>query len=127
MSTTSSHAPLPRATLDYIINGAPPGRRNQALFDAATQYRDAGYTFEEAESILIGRALADGLSGPEAYQTLKSACSKEPRDPVGNSSDGPDGSHESHSGPGERTKSAGEAPRPGSKDADPNPLPKPIH
>jgi hypothetical protein len=89
----SSHAPLPRATLDYIINGAPQGQRNQALFDAATQFRDARYTFEEAESILIGRALADGLSGPEAYQTLKSAYSKGPRDPTGGSPDGANGSH----------------------------------
>jgi hypothetical protein len=52
--------PLPRVTLDYLAHGATDGTRNNALFDAACQFRDAGYTQAEAEAQLVPRYVADG-------------------------------------------------------------------
>ena len=34
---------LPRKTLDYLAAGASEGSRNGELFDAACQFRDAGF------------------------------------------------------------------------------------
>jgi Primase C terminal 1 (PriCT-1) len=53
---------LPTATRDYLANGAAVGNRDNALFAAACQFRDSGYSQAEAESRLIVRAVADGLS-----------------------------------------------------------------
>ena len=77
---------LPRRTLDYLERGAPEGSRNAELFDAACQFRDAGLPTGEAESQLIARALADGLSESEALHTIRSAYRREPREAAGEGS-----------------------------------------
>jgi RecA-family ATPase len=77
---------LPRRTLDYLERGAPEGSRNAELFDAACQFRDAGLPTGEAESQLVARALADGLSESEALHTIRSAYGREPREAAGEGS-----------------------------------------
>ena len=52
MLSGNGHAPLPQITLDYLSHGASNGNRNRALFDAACQFRDAGYSQAEAEAEL---------------------------------------------------------------------------
>ena len=73
---------LPRRTLDYLERGAPEGTRNAELFDAACQFRDAGFAFADAEERLLARALADGLTESEARTTLRSAFAQGPREAV---------------------------------------------
>jgi hypothetical protein len=84
--TGTGHALLPRATLDYLNNGALPGERNAALFDAACQFRDAGYILVEAERQLVARYVADGNGEAgrerEAQATIASAYKQSPRDPL---------------------------------------------
>jgi len=87
MSGTGPHgqAPLPRATLDYLSSGAS-AYRNNALFDAACQFRDAGYAQAEAEAQLVSRYLADGGGEAgrerEAQATIASVYKRSPRDPL---------------------------------------------
>lgn len=85
----NGHAPLPQVTLDYLSHGASNGNRNRALFDAACQFRDAGYSQAEAETELIPRHVADstGDENPaarerEACATIASVYSQSPRDPI---------------------------------------------
>ena len=85
----NGHAPLPQITLDYLSRGAANGNRNRALFDAACQFRDAGYTKTEAEAELIARHVADGNGNEnpaarerEARTTITSVYSQPPRDPI---------------------------------------------
>ena len=73
---------LPQGTLDYLAHGAPAGQRNAALFAAACQFRDAALPLEEAEGQLMARAIADGLSEPEARTAIRSAFAHIPRQPV---------------------------------------------
>ena len=73
---------LPRRTLDYLQHGADEGMRNAELFDATCQFRDAGHSFEDTESQLMARALADGLTEAEARQTIRSAFTRTARDPA---------------------------------------------
>ena len=73
---------LPRRTLDYLEHGAAEGTRNAELFDATCQFRDAGHSLAEAQSRLLSRALADGLSEPEATTTIQSAFSQARREPI---------------------------------------------
>ena len=73
---------LPRKTLDYLAGGAPEGSRNGELFDAACQFRDAGYRRDEADAQLLPRAAADGLSEAETLHSIESAYSQQPREPV---------------------------------------------
>src|SRR6266446_4867685 len=73
---------LPRKTLDYLAAGAPEGSRNGELFDAACQFRDAGYRRDEADAQLLPRAAADGLSEAETRHAIDSAYSQQPREPV---------------------------------------------
>ena len=75
--------PLPKRTADYLQNGAPEGRRNAELFDAACQMRDAGQSRADAEESLLARAVADGLSETEVRQTIHSAFSHTAREPLG--------------------------------------------
>lgn len=82
--------PLPKRTLDYLEHGAPEGTRNAELFDAACQFRDAGQSKADAESRLLARAVADGLSESEARQTIVSAFNGEAREPVGTVAKGHD-------------------------------------
>jgi hypothetical protein len=84
----SDRPPLPRATLDYLAHGATDGTRNNALFDAACQFRDAGYSQAEAEVQLVSRYVADGNGeNPssrerEARATIVSAYKRTARDPL---------------------------------------------
>jgi RecA-family ATPase len=75
---------LPRRTLDYLQRGAAEGMRNAELFDATCQFRDAGSSFEDAESQLLARALADGLTESEARTTIRSAFTRTSRQPAAN-------------------------------------------
>lgn len=85
----NGHAPLPQITLDYLASGAANGNRNRALFDAACQFRDAGYSQGEAETQLIPRHVADGNGSEnpagrerEARATITSAYRQSARDPI---------------------------------------------
>jgi hypothetical protein len=85
----NGHAPLPQVTLDYLSHGASNGNRNRALFDAACQFRDAGYSQADAEAQLIPRHVADGSGNEnpaarerEARATIASVYSQPPRDPI---------------------------------------------
>lgn len=80
--------PLPKRTLKYLERGATEGARNAELFDAACQLRDAGQAKPDAESQLLERAVADGLSESEARQTIQSAFNGQAREPLGNVSKG---------------------------------------
>ena len=73
---------LPRRTLEYLQQGALEGMRNAELFDATCQFRDAGHSFEDTESQLLARALADGLTEAEARQTIRSAFTRTAREPL---------------------------------------------
>ncbi len=85
-TNTEGHAPLPQATLAYLSQGAPQGTRNKALFDAACQLRDAGFSQTEAEAQLVARYVADGSGETgrerEATATIASAYTQSPRDPL---------------------------------------------
>lgn len=75
--------PLPQRTRHYLENGAAEGERNHQLFEAACQLRDAGMLAEEAHTLLITRALSDGLGDGEASQTISSAFAHPAREPLG--------------------------------------------
>src|SRR5262249_7481963 len=66
-------------TRDYLDHGAPEGQRNDELFAAAVQFKDAGYTIDEATGHLGPRAGQDGLSESEILSTIRSAYAREPR------------------------------------------------
>ena len=81
--------PLPPRTEDYLASGSSDGNRNNELFTAACQLRDAGYSQSEAENQLVSRHIADGSAGEnavtrekEARKTIASAYSQTPRDPI---------------------------------------------
>jgi AAA domain len=74
---------LPQVTQDYLAHGAPEGQRNKALFDAAVQFRDARYSFQEAIDQLLPVAMDNGLARTKAAGTIKSAYNHSPRDPIG--------------------------------------------
>jgi hypothetical protein len=89
VSSNGHHAPLPQVTLEYLSRGASNGSRNKALFDAACQFRDAGYTQAEAEAQLVLRHVADGESGEnpaarerEARASITSTYHQSARDPI---------------------------------------------
>jgi hypothetical protein len=90
--TTGTHAEawddsgLPKSLREYLAGGAVAGERNNALFKAACQFRDAGYDQDEARHRLLERALADGLAASAALRTIRSAWSKAPREPAEGSS-----------------------------------------
>lgn len=75
--------PLPQSTIEYLNNGAPAGQRNEALFAAAAQYRDAGYSEHIALEDLGERGEADGLTMREAHATIRSAYRAPSREPIG--------------------------------------------
>ena len=54
------------------MNGAANGERNQSLFDAACQMRDAGNSQHEIQTALMSRALEDGLDLSEVNKTIVS-------------------------------------------------------
>lgn len=65
--------PLPPFVRDYIDSGAAEGQRNDTIHKAAQQFLACGYSASEAESWLLPRALADGVSERETRQTIGSA------------------------------------------------------
>jgi hypothetical protein len=81
-------APLPRVTLDYLAHGATDGTRNNVLFEATCQFRDAGHSQGEAEAELIPRYMADGTGETpsarerEAHATIASVYKRTARDPL---------------------------------------------
>jgi len=64
------------------MNGAASGERNQSLFDAACQMRDAGHSQHQVQMALIQRAITDGLDITEANKTLTSVFTRESREPA---------------------------------------------
>lgn len=89
MFSENGYAPLPQGTLDYLSRGASNGNRNRALFDAACQLRDAGYSQVETETELVPRHVVDGTGDEnpaarerEARATIASVYSQSPRDPI---------------------------------------------
>ncbi len=83
LASGNGHASLPQVTLDYLARGASNGSRNRALFDAACQFRDAGYSQTEAETELIARHVAGGVGNEnpagrerEARATISSWCTR---------------------------------------------------
>ncbi|MCB9452394.1 MAG: DUF927 domain-containing protein [Anaerolineaceae bacterium] len=85
----NGHRHLPPRTEAYLTSGAPLEQRNQELFAAACQLRDAGYSQRDAEGELTSRYLADGNGSEnpigrekEARATIASAFSRPPREPI---------------------------------------------
>jgi RecA-family ATPase len=72
---------LPPRTKDFISNGAPEGTRNQEVFNAACQMRDAGISEQAA---IIDLVPASGLGESEAIATIRSAYRHARREPLGN-------------------------------------------
>jgi RecA-family ATPase len=73
---------LPQRTEDYLACGAPKGRRNDELYAAACQFRDACYSQDEAKARLTPRAVQDGLPEITAVNTIRSAFNGSPRAPI---------------------------------------------
>jgi RecA-family ATPase len=84
----SQHRTLPQRTLDYLAHGAGKGNRNDELFNAAQQFRDAGYSQAESEPRLIGRGMADGLPEFECRKAINSGYSQPARAPAGHPASG---------------------------------------
>jgi hypothetical protein len=90
--TTGAHADswddsgLPKSLREYLAVGVEQGNRDNALFAAACQFRDAGYSQAEAEGPLVARAVADGLTETVARRKIRSAYSKPAREPAAGSS-----------------------------------------
>src|SRR6516164_6924935 len=80
----SCYPDLPKATQEYLREGAAIGSRDNSLFAAACQFRDAGYPHVDAEGPLIDRAVRDGLSESYAKRKITSAYSQPPREPANN-------------------------------------------
>jgi RecA-family ATPase len=72
---------LPQATLEVMKNGAAEGTRNSELFKLALQWRDAKMSYEEA--VVTGEewCAQNGLPLKEAEGCVKSAFSKQAREP----------------------------------------------
>lgn len=65
-----------RATMDFLLNGAPEGRRNTSLFKAACDMNGCGATFDEALDALMPVADRCGLDHGEAEGAIRSAFGK---------------------------------------------------
>jgi hypothetical protein len=81
-NSVSPYPDLPKATQEYLREGAAIGSRDNNLFSAACQFRDAGYSQAQAEGPLIDRAVRDGLSEPYAKRKIASAYSQPAREPA---------------------------------------------
>ena len=62
------------------MNGAANGERNESLFQAACQMRDAGKDQHEIQSALMCRALEDGLDLSEVNKTIVSVFKRPARE-----------------------------------------------
>jgi len=81
--TFAQHKPadLPQYVAWYLDNPHAPGNRNNALNWTAYKMHSDGYEQAEAESLLLPRALADGLGEDEARRTVASAFRAKPGAP----------------------------------------------
>lgn len=81
--TFAQHKPadLPQYVAWYLDNPHAPGNRNNTLNWTAYKMHSDGYEQAEAESLLLPRALADGLGEDEARRTVASAFRAEPGAP----------------------------------------------
>ena len=85
--TTGTHAEdwdnsgLLKSLREYLQNGVSE-HRNDKVFWAAGQFRDAGYSQADATAVLLARGLADGLSDKEIRKTIDSAYRRPARDPA---------------------------------------------
>jgi len=68
---------LSRATLNFLVNGAPQGERNSTLFKVLADFAGCGYTEEETKENVYPVALRIGLTGGEFEVVLSHAYSKE--------------------------------------------------
>jgi RecA-family ATPase len=118
-TTGDVHSNLPKATRDYLANGAPQGQRDNMRFAAACQVRDCGLAQAEAETLLIPRAVSDGLEESYARKKVSSAYKKPPRDPAAATRTGKNRNGSSHS-------AAPSPPPHQSASSTAQPLPKPI-
>lgn len=123
---------LPKRTREYLERGAPEGQRNAELFEAACQLRDAAMSREQAQAMLLPRAIADGLSDAEAAQTIASAFAHTPRESLHGgphrASNGTNGSNGNGYGQKARHSNNGNdngRPQP-AEPPPPMPLPEPI-
>lgn len=66
---------LGRATLEFLAEGAPKGQWNLALYKAARDLHQNGYSYEEAEEKLLR---VTGHLDKHDYSSLQSAYKKEP-------------------------------------------------
>ena len=73
---------LPTRTQQFITNGAHEGQRNEELFLAAQQLRDAGIDEFSAIDKLYPSAVASGLKEREIEAAVKSAYRRSPRQPL---------------------------------------------
>ncbi|MCA0453926.1 MAG: DUF927 domain-containing protein [Chloroflexi bacterium] len=81
----NGHHPLPSRTENYLASGTTDGSRNNELFAAACQLRDAGYSQSDTERELIPRHLTSGSSEREGLATIKSVYSRPAREPIAES------------------------------------------
>lgn len=81
--TFAQHKPadLPQYVAWYLDNPHAPGNRNNILNWTAYKMHSDGYEQAEAESLLLPRALADGLGEDEARRTVASAFRAKPGAP----------------------------------------------
>jgi RecA-family ATPase len=106
----ASKGTLPKRTLEYLARGSSKGTRNQELFSAACQFRDAGYTIDEAMPRLFDRALKDQLSEPEARKAIESGYTRGARDPLGpDSNSHANNANSAANGPSSATTATGPA------------------
>jgi len=90
MTATTTAPPAPNRTrtpakwLEYAVQHARPGTRNDAIFRALCQMRDDGYTEPEALAAAeqLAARMGEGYEVNEARATVKSVYSKPPRPPA---------------------------------------------
>jgi RecA-family ATPase len=83
LTTAHSQIRLPERTQQFAESGAPQGQRNDELFHAACQCRDARLNIEAAKAQLSGTAKWSGLREGEIDSAIRSAYSRPPRAPIG--------------------------------------------
>lgn len=74
------YARLSRATMQFIINGAPDGERQTNCYNAACDMAGNGFSHAETEAKLLPAAIACGCAESKARQGIRSAYSH-PRSP----------------------------------------------
>lgn len=67
---------LSKATLYFMVNGAPKGERNPTLFKVLADFAGCGYTEDEAKEIVSPVSDRIGLSRDEFLKVLEHAFSK---------------------------------------------------